>query len=191
MQVGKLFILSAPSGTGKTTLVVELVERLKGRYALERIITYTTKKPRASEVHGKDYHFISEEEFRKKIDEGFFLEWSIAYGAYYGSPKNILQELNNGTSFIAVLDRQGAQAVKKQANACILIWLRPPTLEDLKNRLCTRAQDSQEVIQYRLELAQKELEEELHSPLFDHTVINDDFNDALTALITIVAQTIA
>lgn len=188
MESGKLFILSAPSGTGKTTLVSKLIAQLKENYVFERVITYTTKQPRVSEVHGKDYYFVSEEEFKTKIDEGFFLEWSTAYGAYYGFPRAILEELKNGASFVAVLDRQGAYAVKAQVHDCTLIWLKPPTFEVLEKRLCERAQDTQEVIQYRLQLAQKELEDEEKQPFFDHSIVNDTFEDALNSLTRIISQ---
>jgi guanylate kinase len=189
--MAQLFILSAPSGTGKTTLVCELIKRLKDTYKIERAITYTSKKPRASEVHGKDYYFVSEDQFKDKIKQGFFLEWSTAYGAYYGLPKDILQKVKQGVSYIAVLDRIGARAIKAQVQDCIGIWIKPPSLDELKKRLYKRAEDTEEVINYRFDLACKELREEEQECLFNYTIINDIFERALCELEALVKGELA
>lgn len=184
--MAKLFVLSAPSGTGKTTLVCELIKRLKDTYGLERAITYTSKRPRSSEVHGKDYYFISEEEFQCKIQQGFFLEWSTAYGAYYGLHKGILDKVMQGTPCIAVLDRNGTRALKRQNYDCICIWVKPPNLEELKKRLYKRAEDTEEAIAYRFELAYKELQEEEQERLCNYTITNGTLEHALSQLEVIV-----
>lgn len=189
---GKLFVVSAPSGAGKTTLVNKLIYSLKvDLYKIDRIITYTTRLPKKGEVAGIDYHFITETEFKNKIGESFFLEWSNAYGAYYGSPKNIINErLLAGNSLITVLDRAGAKMVKLAYPDAILIWITPPDLETLQERLNGRSRDSQAEITYRLELAQAELELEKEQKLFSYTLVNDDFNNALQDLSGIVKKEI-
>jgi guanylate kinase len=191
LKSGKLFILSAPSGAGKTTLAHKLIERCGERYSIERVITYTSKKPRSSEIHGKDYHFISEQEFKEKMREGFFLEWSTTYGAYYGSPREILEHMAQGRSYIAIVDRAGAKALKSCVESATLIWIVPPTLDTLKARLQARDQDSAETIKYRLQLAQKELEEEEKNSFFTHTIVNDSIEDALQALENLIEKELA
>ena len=97
--MGKLFIIPAPSGAGKTSLVTALLERIGQSHSLSRVITYTTKMPRSGDIHGRDYHFLSIDQFEQKIKEDFFLEWSVAYDHYYGSPKNIVLCLSKETHF--------------------------------------------------------------------------------------------
>lgn len=190
-KTGKLFIISAPSGAGKTTLVAHVIERLGQECSLRRVITYTTKRPRVGEADGVDYHFLSEEEFKGKLLQNYFVEHSTAYGAYYGFPRSVMHEVEDGASFIVVLDRTGAAALKAHTNDAILIWIRPPTYESLRIRLTTRAQDDQDTITYRLALAQKELEAEAQESLFNHVIINDDFHVALGQLEKIVRDELA
>lgn len=177
---GKLFILSAPSGAGKTTLVTALLERFGRYYTLERVITYTSKAPRQTERPGIDYHFISPEEFERKINEGFFMEWSKCYGTYYGSPRSVLDEVARGKSFIAILDRLGAQnIVRNSYDQAILIWLYTHSMNDLRVRLEGRNTETQEQIERRLVLAQQEIYEECVSPQYHYHILNHDFERAL------------
>src|SRR5581483_10666268 len=111
IKPGVLFIVSAPSGAGKTTLVNAALGSLKSSHAIERVITYTSRMPREGEIPGVDYHFISELEFQSRIKDGFFLEWSGAYGTYYGTPRGLLEDLEKGHHRILIPDRNGAQKI--------------------------------------------------------------------------------
>ncbi len=183
MQSGKLFVISAPSGTGKTTLVTTIIEHLP-TYNLQRVVTYTSKQPRSGEIPGVDYHFLSEAEFVKKIEEGFFVEYSTVYGAYYGFPKEVLTQMAQGKHLLAIVDKAGAAALKKHIEESILIWIKPPDKESLHKRLLSRAQDHEDAIAFRLAIAQKELDE--GQDLFHHIITNDDFNEAIGCLAHII-----
>lgn len=184
---GKLFVLSAPSGAGKTTLVQALLERFGYYYALERVITYTSKQPRSTERHGIDYHFISPEEFQSKIREGFFLEWSQSYGTYYGSPRHVLDKLVQGKSLILILDRQGAQNIVGGGyQDAILIWLYTKSIEDLRARLESRNTETREQIDRRLVLARQEISAEFQTPQYQYHIMNHDFERALKKLERII-----
>jgi guanylate kinase len=185
---GRLFIISAPSGAGKTTLTNALLDDMRPAYALERVITYTTKSPRPGEVHGKDYYFVSVAEFEQKIQEGFFIEWSGAYGNYYGSPSSILDSLAQGTSFIMILDRAGARALQGKIADAVLIWIRIDRIDILHERLIKRGQDSEAQIVRRLALAQQEVEEEAQNRLFQHHIINDIFEVAVENIKNIIKE---
>lgn len=188
MNKGKLFIISAPSGAGKTTLVKEVIERLQETYALERVVTYTTKKPRSNEVNGVDYHFITQEDFIKKIEDGFFVEHSTAYCAYYGFPRSLLDEVEQGAYYLAILDRNGAEAIKAHKDDVVLIWIKPPTKESLHERLTGRAQENEQEMMYRLALADKELALEDQTPFYHHVIVNDDLRTAAEQLELIIRQ---
>lgn len=184
-NLGKLFIISAPSGAGKTTLVMQIIERVKGQCALKRVITYTTKTPRPGEVHGIDYHFISEADFKEKIEQDFFIEHSTVYGAYYGFPKEIFWSIEQGEHFIAIVDRAGAVSIRAYKNDAILIWISPPSESALEQRLSSRAQDDESQIALRLSLARQEIAER-NDHLFDHIIINDELSTALAKLEDII-----
>src|SRR5580704_16364804 len=140
-SVGKLFIVSAPSGAGKTSLVNELVVRTGKRHNLSRLVTYTSREPRKGEVPGQDYHFIGQGDFEAKIREGYFLEWVNALGSYYGTGVSVLNHIASGKSGVLVLDRPGARRVYEQFPA-VLIWLTVPNLESLKQRLTLRGTET-------------------------------------------------
>lgn len=183
---GKLFIISAPSGVGKTSLVIALCEKYGCMFNLERIITYTSRNPRIDEINGFHYYFLSKSDFEKKIESGFFLEWSCDYGSHYGSPRHILKDLTQGKSYIVILDRKGARSLKSYFKNSILIWIKPPSLETLKFRLSNRATGSENEIQRRLELAKIELESEETEKFFQYNLINENFDLTLNNLSLIV-----
>ena len=183
---GKLFIVSAPSGAGKTTLVNALVESIDIARDLSRLITYTSKSPRANERQGIDYHFIGHQDFENKIQEGFFLEWSNAYGAYYGIGATLLDELALGKSFIAVVDRAGAQAIQQKVTGAVLIWIYTKNVLVLRERLHSRGTETLQEIEGRLSLAQKELDEEIKQKLFQYYIHNDLFENSLRELEKII-----
>jgi guanylate kinase len=182
-QIGKLFVISAPSGAGKTTLVERALNELG---CLKRVVTFTTKEPRARETQDIDYYFISRAEFEQKIAEHFFLEWSDVYGAYYGTPRSILQELEQGESRIVIVDRKGALAIQEIYPEAVLIWIKPPSLEILKQRLCDRNTESAEKINFRLALAQNELA--VSPKEFNYVLVNNDLNQATHDLISIIKK---
>lgn len=186
---GKLFIVSAPSGAGKTTLVQALLERFGHVYAMERVITYTSKKPRVTERHGIDYHFIDANEFECKLQEGFFMEWSNCYDTYYGSPKSVLDGIASGKSYILILDRVGALNVVRTCNADpVLIWLYTKSIDDLRTRLEGRKTETKEQIERRMEIAKQEISAEFQSPEYHYHVLNHDFERALKKLERIVRR---
>ncbi|HSW70644.1 MAG TPA: guanylate kinase [Gammaproteobacteria bacterium] len=188
---GNLFIVSAPSGAGKTTLVNALIQRLGSAFGLERVITYTSRDPRPGDLHGVDYHFMSSKEFEAKMAGGFFMEWSGAYGNYYGSPKSIVSDLDQGRSFIMILDRAGAQAVQRVVPSATLIWIVPPSLYILRQRLEARGADSSESIERRLKLASHELEDERNNPRYAHHILNENLPEAVEKLEQIVAAALS
>ncbi|NBQ17743.1 guanylate kinase [bacterium] len=179
MKEGKLFIVSAPSGAGKTTLIEELLKRWGKKYNLERAITYTTRNAREGEINGVDYNFISIEEFQRKIEEGFFIEWSTWYDHFYGSSIEIIKGLKNGVSYILIVDRLGASKIVGQFPGSILIWITPPSLSVLEQRLRLRAKDSETTILNRLKKAAIEIEEENQNHLYNYHFINDNFENTL------------
>jgi guanylate kinase len=184
---GKLFIISASSGAGKTTLVQLLLEHLKD-VALARVITYTTKAPREKEVPGVDYHFLTEDEFRNKIQEDFFLEHSKAYGAYYGFPKYVLSQLENGMNLITIVDIDGARELRRSVQNTISIWIQAHA-QLLADRLRKRGQDSQETIEYRLQIAYAEEKE--NREVFDYTIVNEDLATAVNELRRLILDELA
>ena len=169
---GKLFVVSAPSGTGKTTVVNFIVGKYGPYFNLSRVVTYTTKKPHKSEQNGTDYNFVSKKEFEQKAKEDFFIEHSTAYGHYYGSPFYIIHELDIGKSYILVLDQKGAENVLKMFPESILIWFSPPDINILQQRLEKRARDSREVVARRLQLAEEEMSRAAAATFYKYHIIN-------------------
>lgn len=185
---GQLFIISAPSGAGKTSLVKALINEMDSHYRLTQAITFTSKRPRPGDQNGIDYHFISEQDFEKRIKKHFFIEWSNAYGTYYGAPRYLLKNLTNGVSYIMVLDRIGAQQVKQQYPQAILIWINTSTIQKLELRLSKRGTENCEQIAYRLKRAKIEIELEQKESLYEYHILNDNFAVALQALKKIVIK---
>ena len=185
---GTLFIVSGPSGVGKTTVVTEFLHRYGKEYDIDRVVTYTTKAPRLTEVDGVDYHFITVLEFEQKVKEGFFLEWSGEYGAYYGTPMYAVDGLVTGKSCILVIDRLGAAQIIKKYPHTILIWVKLSSMSLLENRLKSRKTDSFGQIQARLLLAQKEIDQELKFPLYRYYLMNDDLEVAIQGLFLVVVE---
>ncbi len=179
MKQGKLFVVSAPSGAGKTTLIEELLKRWGKLYNLQRGITYTTRAPREGEKNGVDYNFISIEEFQHKIEAGFFIEWSTWYDHFYGSSIEVIKGLKTGVSYILIVDRLGASKIVSKFPGAVLIWITPPSLEILEDRLRLRGKDSEATIINRLKKAAIEIEEEKQKSLYNYHFINDVFEDVL------------
>lgn len=187
-KTGKLFLLSSTSGGGKTTLANKLIEDLGSVHDLSRVITYTSRAPRGTEQHGVDYYFVAEREFKVKIEEQFFLEWSTAYGHYKGMPGDILEHVARGKSYIAVLDRAGVRSVKQACRQAVAIWLDVPSLFELEKRLKSRGTEDSGELAKRLLLAQQELEEERANSLYQYRVMNDVFDRSLRELKHLIEQ---
>lgn len=178
---GRLFVVSAPSGAGKTTLVTKVIEQLTPQYGVKRVVTYTSKQPRPGDVNGFDYHFITEEDFKAKIAANYFVEHSTVYGAYYGFPRFVVEEIYQGANYIVIVDRAGAASLKTYIKEAVLVWIKPPDKAALAARLAHRGQDSAETIAFRLGIAETELTTEAEH-FFDHIVINDDLEQAIAEL---------
>ncbi len=171
--VGLVFVISAPSGTGKTTLVREVMQRLPG---LRFSVSYTTRLPRSNEKEGEDYVFVSHSDFQKMIEKDEFLEWAEVLGNRYGTPRPDLKRLEaEGMDLILDIDTQGAKKVMKEVIQPILIYLLPPSLRVLRERLTNRAVDSLEMIKFRLSNARRDMEEAYR---YHYVLINDKIDDA-------------
>ena len=179
-----LFVISAPSGAGKTTLCQKLLEDFS---TLTLSISSTTRAPRGTEQHGIDYYFMSPDEFKKEIEAGQFAEWALVHGNYYGTSKKVIQDaFLSGKSVLLDIDVQGAEQLKKTfPKECLKFFIAPPSLSELEARLRKRGTDSEESIQKRLKNAKMEIEEGRH---FDHVIINDSFDRAYTELQSIVRR---
>lgn len=174
---GRLFILSAPSGAGKTSLVAALLAKLP---RLEVSVSHTTRAPRPGEVDGADYHFVSPAQFEQLLEEGAFFESAEVFGNYYGTSQRAVEErLAAGVDVILEIDWQGAQQVRQQWPEALSIFILPPSQEALRERLMGRGQDSEETIEGRMKQAISEMS---HYPEYDYLLINDDFSAALKEL---------
>jgi guanylate kinase len=177
---GTLYIVAAPSGAGKSSLVNALIKRLPFVYLS---ISHTTRAMRPGEEDGEHYHFISEEEFVQRVGEGEFLEHARVFDNYYGtSQKYVQSQLDAGHDVILEIDWQGAQQVRRLMPGCKSIYILPPSKEALLERLEKRQQDSAEVVARRMKDAVSEMS---HYAEFDYLIINDDFYKALDELCTI------
>jgi guanylate kinase len=180
---GKLFVIAAPSGAGKTSLVRALMER---RPALRFSISYTTRKQRPTERNGHDYFFVDKDEFKRMIDAQEFLEHAQVFDNCYGtSRKQVEQILDQGQDVLLEIDWQGAQQIRRALPECRSIFVLPPSREALEQRLRNRATDSDEVIARRLRDSIADLS---HWSEFDYIVVNDDFAQATVDLEAIVTS---
>lgn len=178
---GNLYVISAPSGTGKTSLVKAIVESVP---SVTVSISHTTREKRPGEEHGVNYYFIDENEFQRMIDHHDFLEYATIFHHHYGTSQSWVEEtLAKGLDVILEIDWQGAQQIKAKFPDCITIFILPPTLEELAARLKKRNQDKPEIIAERLADARDTL---THMTEFDYVVVNADFNHAVENLKNIV-----
>lgn len=178
---GQLYIVAAPSGGGKTSLIKALLQR-DARLALS--ISHTTRRARPGEVDGQHYHFVSAAEFEALRDDGQFVEHARVFDHWYGtSYRAIVTQLEPGRDVLLDIDWQGARQVSDRFPDCCSIFVIPPSLEILRERLTRRAQDSADVIERRMRDARAEIS---HWDEFDHVVINDDFDTALEQLLDII-----
>lgn len=179
---GSLYLFIGPSGVGKTTLAKALIASQKCS-SLKLIPSYTTRAPRPEEKPGVDYHFITQADFDQKLASGFFIEYSTAYKSSYGSSKSdLLEPLKEGFDVLAVVDRVGARAIKKQFPEAVIINIVPPSIDILRERLLTRTKNMTQDVAFRLQKASEELDEEKHEHLAQYAVVNDDLEQTLHEL---------
>lgn len=181
MTSGKLYIISAPSGAGKTSLVRALLGTLPH---LQFSISYTTRPQREGEQDGVDYHFIAPETFKKMIDQQAFLEYANVFGHFYGtSRKDTETLLNQGVDLVLEIDWQGAQQVRRSSLNTISIFIVPPSKEALRERILGRKKDDLSIIEKRLKVASEEIS---HYNEYEYLIVNDHFDTALVQLTAIV-----
>ncbi len=178
---GNLFCVAAPSGAGKSSLVNALLE-LDSRLAVS--VSHTTREPRGQEVHGREYSFVSEAQFRDMIDRGYFFEYAKVHGHLYGTVRSGVEErLNRGEDVVLEIDWQGALQIKQLFAHAVLIFILPPSWDELAQRLQRRGEDRPDVIATRMANAREEV---AHAKHFDFVIINSLFETALFDLKTVV-----
>jgi guanylate kinase len=181
MNKGRLFIFSAASGTGKTSLAKALVEQMPD---LAFSVSHTTRAPRPGEQHGVHYYFVTPQQFDEMVAADRFLEHARVFGNSYGTSRAVTENLlRQGKSVIFDIDWQGARAIKEKMPEAVSIFILPPSRAALQERLTARGQDSPEVVESRMRAAVSEMS---HYKEFDHLVVNDDFNAALADLKAII-----
>ena len=178
---GKIFVISAPSGAGKTTLCQTVLKKFP---EISYSISHTTRNPRNNEKDREDYFFISQTDFQEKINQEFWLEWAKVHGNYYGtSKKHLGKQTSQGFSVLLEIDTKGAKQIKKLYPDAVTIFIMAPSVEILEKRLKSRATDSEDIIKERLENARAEIEQK---DFYDYIVINDQLNTACERICEIV-----
>lgn len=182
LHPGLLLVLSAPSGAGKTTLAHRLLKELPNTLFS---VSFTTRRPRGKEQDGVDYHFVDVATFQEKIERSEFVEWAEVHGHFYGSPQSVVDEARARRG-VAVfdIDVQGGQAIKRKHPDAVLIFVLPPSMDELERRLRDRKTDSDETIRRRMLAARSEIERGIAS--YDYIVVNDDFERAFQELRSVV-----
>jgi guanylate kinase len=182
---GAIIAISAPSGTGKTTILRRILSDFP---EIVFSVSATTRKRRKNEVEGVDYFFISEEEFKKKIQNNEFVEWELFYDYYYGTFRDFIENcINNGKSLILEVDVHGAVEIKRIYPDAVLIYIAPPSLEELRVRLKKRQTENEEDLKKRIERAKMELS---HRDKFDYFIVNNDLNTAYNEIKNLIGKII-
>lgn len=177
---GRLIVISGPSGVGKTTIC----HALRGRGRIVRSVSATTRAPRPGEAHGRDYFFLTREDFVAKREKGGFLEWAEYAGNLYGTPKDFVKaETERGNCPLLEIEVQGVEQLRKQGWDGIYVFLAPPSLDDLRRRLEKRGAMAPEVIERRMKVAEQEMN---RKDLYDHVVVNDVVERALAEVLAIL-----
>ena len=183
MAEGRLFVISGPSGVGKGTIVGDIMETVEN---VSFSVSATTRAPRPGEVDGVSYYFLTKEEFREKIDNGGFLEWAEVHGNYYGTPKAPVEKLMaEGKDVILDIDVQGAMQVKDSGVQGAFIFILPPSMEELRNRITNRGTETQEAIELRMSKVAGEIS---YVDRYDYFVINEDLQEAISQVKSIMVS---
>jgi guanylate kinase len=178
---GLLFVITAPSGAGKSSLIDAL---LKDDARLKLSISYTTRAPRPGEQNGREYHFVDEKTFLGMLERGEFFECAEVHGNRYGTSQAVIREaLARGQDLVLEIDWQGAQQVRRLLAGCVGVFIQPPSVAELERRMRARGQDADDVIRRRLASAEDEMS---HAPEFDYVIINKDFEEAKRDLQAII-----
>ncbi|MBE6423765.1 guanylate kinase [Succinivibrio dextrinosolvens] len=184
MKKGTLYIVSAPSGAGKSSLIDSILKRFNLDDSLRLSVSHTTRQPRPGEVDHVSYHFVSNEEFEALIARGAFYEYAHVFDHYYGTSKEIVEQwLNEGKDVLLDIDWQGARQIREQTPDAKGIFIIPPSLEELHRRLVSRATDAPEVIEKRMNKAIGEIS---HYDEYDYVIINDDFEESVLNMRSII-----
>ena len=177
----RLFVISGPSGSGKSSLIADALKKLKN---FEKSVSATTRAKRPGEEEGKQYFFTTREKFSDMIEDGLFLEWASYAGDFYGTPeKFVRQKLDSGINVILEIEVQGAMQIKEKAGDAFFIFIITTSREELKKRLVNRGTDSPEEIEERLKIASHELDYKKH---YDCIIVNNNYNEALQNLISVL-----
>lgn len=182
MKKGILFVISAPSGTGKTTLLKKVMDRIPG---LNFSVSHTTRNPRAGEQHAREYYFVETSEFERMIEDNLFVEWARVHDNYYGtSTKAVSEQLDKGRDIVLDIDVQGAAILResKQLEA-VQIFIIPPGISELEKRLRGRNTEDEDTLQLRLSNAVKEMQA---ADLYDYLIVNDKLDEAAETLASII-----
>ena len=173
MGKGKFIVVSGPSGVGKGTICNILIKELDAWYS----VSMTTREIREGEEEGKNYYFVTKEEFERRIKEDKFIEYNVYNNNYYGTPKDkIMDKIDEGTDVFLEIDVNGARNIKNKFPDSLLIYIAPPSLEELRRRLENRGSETEETIQNRLKIAEEELKQ---TDMYDYVVVNDDLETAI------------
>jgi guanylate kinase len=181
MRKGIPIVVSAASGTGKTSLCLRLLETLSH---VERSVSYTTRGPRGNEIEGRDYHFVNHDEFDRMVQNNEFIEWAEVFGQRYGTSESaVRKQLDQGVDVLLDIDVQGGLQMQQRLPESVLLFLLPPSMEELRRRLNNRATDAPDEIERRLSEASTEI---MQCRQYDYLVINDDFDKAAADLRSVV-----
>jgi guanylate kinase len=183
MPFPRVFVVSGPSGVGKTSILKAVRYRTPG---MRMSISFTTRPPRPNEIHGRDYFFVSKDEFQTRIDQGDFLEWAQLYDHFYGTSLRVIRDMLAKNAHVMLdVDTQGAASIRSRCNGAVLIFIEPPSLEVLEARLRSRGTETSEGLALRLARAEHEIRQRR---LYDHVVINDSMSRAVTRFMDIIAE---
>jgi guanylate kinase len=179
---GKMFVISAPSGAGKTTLCNRIVRKMPD---LRQSVSFTTRQPRRREVNDRDYTFISEPEFRRMIREGDFVEWAVVHGNYYGTSRRRIEGImDGGFDVLLDIDTQGARQIRDSYSGGAYVFIFPPSMEALRERLEKRGSNTRDDMERRLARAVEEIRD---YGMFDYVIVNDVVRDAVKRLESVIA----